>query len=520
MANWKLVFFAILSILCAFLIECSLQDVAGGTDTGNAFVAGIIVDSLGLPMPNTEVSLIPVDYNPAKNSLETIPVAMTGSKGTYRLILSTPEGGVFNINAVHGASGTRFLLQDVSVYDDTTIAKPGILRAPGVIKVVLADSVITENGYVYIPGTDRFERFSPEQILTINGIPYIVFDSLPANVPLEIYYSKENLIQPPLFLQETTVTPADTIDITFTESWEIFTTGNSDLPENSLLSVLVEDNGVVWVGTQSRGLVSYDGSLWTEYHSGNSLLPNDTVRALAQDRNGDIWIGTVNGLARKSGSTWDVFTKDVVNLADNYITDIMVDSLGKTWFSTLKGLTSFDGTTWSSTFIVAGQQLTKVHTIITDNPGNIMIGTDYGLFYYTYGENTWTYIPLMGLIMNVPVLDIAVDADNAFWLTTSGGVVRYYEKQWMVFNSMNINIPTDSMQSVVVDRNDAVWAGAGNAGVVANYEDPVQVYTEANTTALQGAGAIQDIEADDHNTLYFATRNKGLILLKFIFNSK
>lgn len=509
MRNWKLKLSIVAYIAGIILAGCSMGDMAGGTDTGNAVVTGIIVDTLGNPVANTQVSLIPINYDPIKNPTDTFSLDTTGSTGTYQLRLPTPEGGTFNINAFHAQSGGRLLLQNIAISDDTVLSTPAVLLAPGVMKVVLPDSLFYDTGYVYIPGTSLFEKFPPG-LFTVNGMSYIFFDSLPANVSLEVYFGKEDQILTPLFLQKTTVFPLDTVDI---ESWEILTKENSGLPENTLLAVMIDGSGVVWVGTKSSGLVSYDGSVWAQYNSGNSSLPNDTVQALAQGSDGSIWIGTAGGLAKYTVGVWEVFNQKNTSLPSDCITDIAIDSTGNPWFCSSAGVTEFDGTKWNTTVNAAGKQLDRVYAIVTGTDGNIMIGNGSGLFHFNYATKAWTYLPLANLFTYVTVSDLAVDTKNAFWLTTAtGGALKYYNGQWTIYNSGNLNVPSDKLKSIIVDKNDVAWAGAVDMGAVIQYGNPSVSFTEQNTQVFNGAGSIQNIAVGQNNALYFATGQKGLVI--------
>ena len=64
----------------------------------------------------------------------------------------------------------------------------------------------------------------------------------------------------------------------------------------------------VWVGTYNGGVSKFDGQNWTTYSTSNSELPHDNVRDITIDENGIVWFGTDDGIARKTANHWDVFT--------------------------------------------------------------------------------------------------------------------------------------------------------------------------------------------------------------------
>jgi hypothetical protein len=71
--------------------------------------------------------------------------------------------------------------------------------------------------------------------------------------------------------------------------------------EPSMLSLLQDKKGFVWVGTHTNGLYRYNGYQAVKYINNPNdahSLPHDRVSAIYEDRQGRIWAGTQNGLAR------------------------------------------------------------------------------------------------------------------------------------------------------------------------------------------------------------------------------
>src|SRR5690606_23913471 len=74
-----------------------------------------------------------------------------------------------------------------------------------------------------------------------------------------------------------------------------------DAEELSILALMQDRQGFIWIGTLSGGLYRYDGYQAVRYTSaaGNPRsLPHDRVSTLFEDKHGAIWIGTQEGLAR------------------------------------------------------------------------------------------------------------------------------------------------------------------------------------------------------------------------------
>ena len=66
------------------------------------------------------------------------------------------------------------------------------------------------------------------------------------------------------------------------------------LPENIVWSIHQGLDGVMWFGTQSRGLVGYDGVAYSTIDSRAGLLGNH-VMAISSGQGGEMWTGTLDG---------------------------------------------------------------------------------------------------------------------------------------------------------------------------------------------------------------------------------
>ena len=117
-------------------------------------------------------------------------------------------------------------------------------------------------------------------------------------------------------------------------------------------------------------------------------LPQESVLSILQDRTGFMWLGTQAGLVRFDGYRTRVFRNDpndAASLVDNYVWASHEDEHGRLWFGTRGGLVRFDE---------AGQKFIRyalsgpgerdvrnsaVSSIVGDGKGGLWIGTGDGL---------------------------------------------------------------------------------------------------------------------------------------------
>jgi PAS domain S-box-containing protein len=132
-----------------------------------------------------------------------------------------------------------------------------------------------------------------------------------------------------------------------TERFTRYELGTRD--RNPFYLELVEDReGVLWLGTDSSGLQRFEpttGKVTTYEHDVNRLgtLSDNRVNSVLFDQTGTVWIGTQNGLDefdRKAGM-FNVYThRD--GLPGNAVGCVLNDDRGNLWMSTNNGISNFD----------------------------------------------------------------------------------------------------------------------------------------------------------------------------------
>jgi hypothetical protein len=173
---WNIALAFALLLIC----RCGVYSVAGGTSTSeNGFMAGIIVNRTGLPVPSTRVMLFPADYDPVKGG-GAVFVDTTGSDGRY--IFSNLDSGSYNVVSVNLFDKKRGFVNRIHVAEDTITVSADTLQLPGTIKVVLPAGFDSNYGYFFIPGTSVYSWLSDN-----NG--YVILDSVPAQANLSVYYA-------------------------------------------------------------------------------------------------------------------------------------------------------------------------------------------------------------------------------------------------------------------------------------------------------------------------------------------
>lgn len=161
--------------------------IAGNSaETGSPELAGIFFLDNGKPAAFARVYCVPSDFDATSDELPAAYSTETDSEGHYSL--DSIPAGTYAVEAFHEESGKRFLVQNVSVTEDDSIAVSDTLRAPGSVEIAF-NSLIEDgtSAVVTIPGTTILRK------VIVLGQKAIV-DSLPTDtLGLRIYIENDTL---------------------------------------------------------------------------------------------------------------------------------------------------------------------------------------------------------------------------------------------------------------------------------------------------------------------------------------
>lgn len=178
---------AALSLAAAFL-ACSNRVASGGgdaTETGNARVAGIVLDSMGAPVRGAVVDILPSGFDPVAGA--AVPDSLkdtTDAQGRYRF--TRLADGEYNVLASDDASHTRLSVWGIRLGADSVLVPADTLRIPGSLVIPIPETADSGVGWIYVPGTLLRVRVDSE--LRIAG--EVVLDSVPMGLVPAIEYAK------------------------------------------------------------------------------------------------------------------------------------------------------------------------------------------------------------------------------------------------------------------------------------------------------------------------------------------
>jgi hypothetical protein len=261
------------------------------------------------------------------------------------------------------------------------------------------------------------------------------------------------------------------------DDWQVFTPANSLLPDQQVLSVAQDKNGIIWFGTDA-GLASYDGQDWQVYRSSDFGLNSEQVNSIAVDESNNIWIGTKGGVARFDGTTWTAFTEENSELIDNAVFSIAYQALPKTeklWFGTLSGVSSFDiqsGLWENSTRENIDLGVGGVSYMMFDSSGRLWVCTGGGGISILDGDQ-WTHFKVSNSRLPYSIIESVAELEpGEFWIAaslpnTAGGVLAKYDgTDWKIFRERFSGYPGAETVTIAKDEQGRYWFGTRTDGII------------------------------------------------------
>jgi len=347
--------------------------------------------------------------------------------------------------------------------------------------------------------------------LTFNFIRVLRFDNtgnlwIGTTDGLYLYYPDSNLIE------EIVLPGADR------ESKEIF-------------DILKDDDGQLWIGTYSNGVIICDPNSKTFRKL--DLIPEyqrtETVRTIAKGILGDYWIGTRGGMyvySSEKGVT-GFFRHDDRNaqsLSNNSVLDIYHDVKGETWIGTRGGLSllakskqvfrNFSALPDDNRYLNSN----IIYTFWIDDKGRIWIGTeDGGINIYDPEKGTYEYLvsrneDLNSLSRNC-VKAFQYDGISSLWIGTFWGGIDILNLKTGKIDHLR-HSPDDQnslsdnrVWDLCMDKNGNFWIGT-TAGV--------DMYDQATKRFIHFPEIARNrqvgwIEIDSSGDLWMGTSNELII---------
>jgi ligand-binding sensor domain-containing protein/signal transduction histidine kinase len=320
------------------------------------------------------------------------------------------------------------------------------------------------------------------------------------------------------------------------------------LPSNKLIpkslrTLLVEDDGTLWAGSDNKGLIQIKDSVATKIE--HPLLEGVIIMTLEAGPDKSIYIGTNSKglLIYKDGKVEQLIIKGIVNYSANAVK--LLDD-GRLFIGTTEGLYIKEGEEIKSVDFLEHIQ---VNHIITDNYESVWIATERGLARINEKYNVKEFLRSGKNFRGAHITSLCIDKEGSLWLSTGkSGLLRMKESLIRNYSEVNglsvdrvnvvteapdgrfyvclddgfvniieegtispmkINTPgwNESVRDILIEKNGTAWIASYN-GLIKKTGEKEKVFTTDNGLP---SNSVRRIFRDKDGAIWLATRTGGIV---------
>ena len=264
-----------------------------------------------------------------------------------------------------------------------------------------------------------------------------------------------------------------------------FENTSGSLRSNSIYTIFIDREGVVWTGT-NRGVSRFDAQSPFQQTISDSANSN-FIRTFYKSPNGQIYIGTNRGLFAADGTGWREvpgFEKKIIYAEGEDVNgallvgtpDGLLDATGKIILSgDTRSIVKFHGNIYAAVF---GQGVAEINS---DNQANVVVpnqaatslfATADKLFIGTAGQGVFTFDGASATrsiepenFGNTAIWKILAGEGDSLWMASQSGLYRYQNAQ------IEKIVSDHDVRDFALNGND-VWAATSDAGLLhLRYDD-------------------------------------------------
>jgi signal transduction histidine kinase/ligand-binding sensor domain-containing protein/DNA-binding response OmpR family regulator len=302
-----------------------------------------------------------------------------------------------------------------------------------------------------------------------------------------------------------------------------------------IYTIIQDDLGFIWLGTNGAGLYRYDGISYGSYKyviDDSTSLSSSVVLCSFLDSNNGLWFGTEDGL--------NLFDRDndrfirIPNSVFNRENDVNIsirslneDANGNLLIGTLDlGLFKMNLKDSAVASVISKESLESISLSIQDiqidKTGKIYAATDKGI--KTYDDRSNTLRPALfkteagNAFINEPTESLLIDSNNNIWIgTVSDGLINLSSTrigQKNAFNDIDyFSFSKYKILSLIELKNGTIFCGTENDGIYhIDYNGNVLKHYNANRNSNGNilSNSIWSLFLDKDERIWIGYYNKGV----------
>ncbi len=301
----------------------------------------------------------------------------------------------------------------------------------------------------------------------------------------------------------------------------------------NILAISELKNGQIYIGTND-GLFIYKPKTatfqYSPFTSNKGQEINIRVSAIHEDKLGNIWLGSDHGVFLYNYDKQQVSA--VLPDFSGFIHSIISDDNGNIWASGIDGIMSFTASkgNWHKPIIDPfGENfhLEEIHYMMNSslNSNLIWIGTRTGLFLYDRFTLKSIVQPQMmrdNQRMAPGILSIFEDRNGVLWVGSESGLFKY-DQHRKPFYSFKGNTPIGDVSTLASWTSDEILVGTLSDGLLKAHLDEQGQITDIRNIQIEQNGApavkwssLYSTVTDKHGQIWISSKGYGTFKLDLI----
>ena len=248
-------------------------------------------------------------------------------------------------------------------------------------------------------------------------------------------------------------------------------------------------------------------------------LSSGLITCICQDRYGFVWVGTEYGLNKFDGYRYTTYfhsRRDSATLTDNEVSSLFVDSRGRLWVGCSRGLVSYDYEHDHFRRYAFPEGLKpRVNSMAEAPDGRMLIGTaGYGLYSVRADGHIDYESRLNSRHEDHFYSRMHIDRQGYLWRSSHlPTLTRYALKAGQHGASRDFQSVCGMPMRFIEYGADRLLIVCTNGIMTYDYRTGLMRRADADLSALDSNGSIEDAMLDRQGNLYIATSGSGLLRL-------
>lgn len=232
----------------------------------------------------------------------------------------------------------------------------------------------------------------------------------------------------------------------------------------SVVSLFVDSNDKLWIGTNDNGAAVMDryGHVWM--YGKHDGLPSASVRSFAQGPDGTVYIGTTQGVAVVDTSG-NLSLVDDPMINQKYVRCLEAGADGLVYALTMDGdVFTLADSALREFYNADDIGIKDIHAMHADpdNPGYLYLGTKGSKIWYGSLKNGF---PKGSVIVVSPLeyINSIITKGDYLWICANNGVCAYRDGEISILDNVPMN---NNIETVTADYQGNLWFASSRQGVM------------------------------------------------------